>query len=436
MISDPLFRLSPNQIILSLSCGLISLGFFLLCLPIAHTQPVSIFDSLFIAISAVTGTGLLTVPLQNFSLFGLSVILTLIQIGAVGLIILTLSLLYTFFDVPQSTELLSGKLLGFKRKKNLQRAVYFVIGLTALIEFIGTLLLVDTFRTIAPENPWYYALFHSVSSFSNAGFTLFPDNLDHLSHNYPFLLVLSTLMLLGTTGFISLREGIRYIYNKGNHTVTLSSKIIWTSTLLLTTSSIVLFLALEHNDSLNHMPPVKTAINGIFNAIASMGTGFHTVPIATLQTATLLVIMVVAFIGTSPGSTGSGIKTTTVALALAAVRAVIRGDKSVKLFGQRIERTELHKAIAIISLAALWIMLSTFLLLAIEQGHTFKALFFEAVSAFSTLGMSLGITESLAPISKIILMIAMVFGRIGPFTLIFAIKRAMAAPAKESQIIG
>ncbi len=429
-----MIKLTPNRLILFSSFLAISTGCILLSLPIAQIKPMSFIDVLFTAISAITGTGLLTIPLSNLTLFGQIILIIFVQIGALGLITLTIIFLYLFFEPDMATELATAQVLKIDRHKNMKIIISFVILLTIVIETIGALLLFISFRKdFAPMKALFLSFFHAIAAFANAGFSPFDKNMTLYFHNPLILIILTILMLAGGIGFITLREVVKNIpafFGKKKYHFSLGSKIIWLTTTILVVCAVGLFWLLETNNTLVDIHPSISFLNALFNSTGLMGTGFYTVSVNQFHLATLLIMMIIAFIGTSPGSTGSGVKTTTVALFLATVKAVIFDQPHVTLMGKRIKRNQIRKAIAIISLSIPWILFTTFCLLITEPSFSFMNILFESVSAFATLGITMNVTPHLSLIGKIIIMISMILGRIGPFTLIFAIKRAMI-PVEE-----
>lgn len=437
---DPSPRLAPSHIILISSIITMAIGTLLLSLPIAVKQPLPFLDIIFTAISAATGTGMFTISLESFTPFGLTVIIALIQIGALGLLVLTLSLAYIFFEFETTMELLIAQVLDIEKRKNIKKIIFSILSLTFAIELIGAMLLYQPFRhEFGATKGWWYALFHSISAFSNAGVTLFKEySIFSYRQDIYILSVFAFLMLAGMIGFVTLREALRYIPAKirgKKYTLSLVSKIIISTTTILILTATVLLFVLEDANALAAESSFFTALNAFINGIGGSGSGFSTVYMTSLRPASLLIIMILAFIGTAPGSTGSGIKTTTAAISLASVRAVIQGKNYVTLFGQRIPREQVRKAVAIISVSIPWVMFATFLLLIFEPEFTFLQVLFESVSAFATLGLSTNITPHLSSMSKIVLMANMIFGRIGPFTMIFAIKKVMAPPTDKEAVL-
>lgn len=424
-------RFSPGRVILLSLLATIAVGTVLLSLPFARTEYVSFLDLLFTATSVTCVTGLFTIPLSTFTTFGHMVIFVLMQIGGIGLITLTLFMMSLFMDLGLGTQLMAGQVFEFESWQNIKKLLLFTISLTVMLEVCGAFII---FLCIYPDFSLFRAIFlscfHAVASFCDAGVTLFPDGMMPYFSNYPMLITTTFLMFFGGLGFITWRELFYYAYSwitKKRFTFSLHSKIIFSVASLLALSSALLFWMLERHNTLFFMTPMQTAVNAIFNAISFKSTGFSTVYASELQAATLLMIMIISFIGSSPYSTGSGIKITTFAILLATIKAALRGKHAVELSGRRIPLDQVYKAVSIIALGLLWILVVTFLLLMIEEQWDFLEILFETVSAFATLGLSTGITAQLSSLGKLLIMITMMVGRIGSLTFILALKKRQEA---------
>jgi len=421
-------RYTPSHIILFSSLTVIISGIVLLMLPLSQKASIPLIDIVFTSISASTGTGLLSTSLHNFTPFGLSIITLLAQIGALGVIVLTIFFLYIFFEKNQITDFLPENILKKRNPKRVKPVLLFVILFTVLAELVGGIIIAFGIRnSFAWPQALLYGLFHAISAFSSIGISLFENNMELYSQNPLVLIPLIFLMILGIIGFVVLIEFFQHMRlgQKKKHQFSLSSKITLLTISLLLIFAIGIFWGLEEDHALAAYNPLKTILNSIFNATSCMGIGFHTVPVNSLRLPTLLMAMIIAFIGTAPGSTGSGIRTTTIAILWSSVEAVIWSRPYVTILGNRIPTNQVRKAIAIIALSVPWIIFTTFILLILEPEYSFLQILFESVSAFATFGMSTGITPYLSTISKILLSISMFLGRIGPFTLIFAIKNAI-----------
>lgn len=422
---------SPGRTILISILAAIIVGTFLLWLPGSRKETIPLIDLIFTATSLTTVTGLQTVPITSFSAFGQCIILLLMQIGGLGLITMTLFILSIFVHLGLTTQMLAGQILELESWKNIKALLFFIFKFTLLFEGLGAFI---TFLVIHQDYSFIYALFlsmfHAIASFCDAGFSLFPNGMIGFNTNPVMLISTSVLMLFGGLGFITWHELITYCSNffkKKRRFLSLYSKIALSSTFILVTSTCILYWLLERNNSFASMSPSLALLNTIFNAIASRSTGFVTVPVTELHIATLFVVMIIAFIGSSPGSTGSGIKTTTFAVFLATVKTAVMGQNSVQIKGRRIPKDQVYKAMAIISLSIGWIIVTTFCLLITENRWEFFDIFFEVVSAFATLGISTGITPFLSATGKLFIIATMIIGRIGSLTFMLALRRKSEA---------
>lgn len=419
--------LPPEQIVLLSLLATIGIGTALLSLPAAQIQPIPLIDLFFTATSATCVTGLFTIPLDHFTFFGKAVILGLVQIGGLGLITMTLVLLALFMQFNMETQLMAGQILEINSWRQIRRILATIVIVTLLSELVGTLLISNAINLQHLEHPWFTALFHSISSFCNAGFTIFSGGeLDAYRTNNLMLCTTMTLMFIGGLGFITWHEIGKYLYARYQgrlYRFSLHSKIIlYGSTALIICSSII-FWILEHKHLLAGLTTSQTIINSFFYSLSFRSAGFLLSDIASFTQATLLFVMILSFIGSSPGSTGSGVKITTFTLFLATLKAAIQGKTTVTLRGRSLALGQIYRSIGIVSLGAIWIIITVFCLL-ITQPSTFSFfdIVLESVSAFTCVGVSTGITPALTSIGKLFIMISMMIGRIGSFTLILAVK--------------
>ncbi|MBA3752061.1 hypothetical protein H0X06_04685 [Candidatus Dependentiae bacterium] len=418
---------SPGRTVLLSIFLTICLGTLLLMLPGAQRVPISFIDCLFIATSSTCVTGVLTVPFDSFTLLGKSIILALIQIGGIGLLTLWLFLVSLFVNLGISTHYMLGQVFELTALKNPRTILYFIIGFTLISEFIGA---VCIYALIADKYPYteglFYALFHSISSFCNGGLSIFGQNsLIPFKDNIPFLAVTGLLIILGSIGFITIYELFFYAKQRllqKRFRVSLTTKVVIPVTALLISSVTLLLIFIEGPSHYSTSPWYVTISNVLFNAIAYRGTGLTTININTMHTATVFMIIMYSFIGSSPVSTGSGIKVTTLALFLATIRAVIKGRLVVELKGRRIPQDQIFKAMAILALSVCWITVSIFCLALIEYKSSFISVFFEAVSSFTNLGLATDITPFLSIPGKLLIILNMFMGRVGTLTLMLALR--------------
>lgn len=422
-----LAHFSPGRVIFFSVLITIVAGTLALALPIARTQPIPILDLFFTATSATCVTGLFTIPLDHFTHVGHIIILLLTQIGGLGLITLTIFTLSLFVNFGFATQVMAGKLLEIDSWKNIRTFIIFIIGLTFAVELIGAACLLPILMAdYSFGDACFLAIFHSVTSFCNAGISLFEGGgLVAYATSYGMLLITIVLMFIGSFGFITwhdIMEHARAKFHHKWHPLALNTKIIIYSTaLLLITSTLMLYL-LERHHAFAGMSVPLASVNALFHAVAARSAGILTVDVGALHLASLFFILLMAFIGAAPSSTGSGVRITTFAVFISTIKAAIFGRTSVEIRGRSIGIDQVYKAIAIVSLSIMWVIITTFCLLLTDGGFGFFPLFLEALSAFATLGLSTGIAASLSVTGKIFIIASMLVGRIGSLTLVLALR--------------
>jgi trk system potassium uptake protein TrkH len=437
MAIKKLAHFSPGRIIFYSIFLTIILGTLALALPIARTKEMSVLDLVFTATSTTCVTGLMTVPLDAFTTFGHTIILIMMQIGGLGLITLSIFLMSLFVNFGFATQLMAVKLLEFDSWKNIKSFLGFIIGFTVLVELIGALCTLSVLSHHYPlADACFLSVFHAVSAFCNAGIDLVAGGMPAYNTNYLILLSTSALIMAGSLSFVAWHELYQYIttwHEKKHHIFSLHSKIILYGTLILTLIPTVIIFALEYNHAFAHMSWAESGVNALFQAVAARSAGLLTVPFAALSSATIFLILVLAVIGAAPISTGSGIKITTFAVFISTVKAALFGKTSVEIKKRSIPRDQVYKAIAIVSVALLWMIASLFILLITEKNMSFYSLFVETVSSFATLGISTGITSSLSLIGKLIIIVNMIIGRVGSLTFILALRKAHAGKGEGAE---
>ncbi len=421
-------RFHPAQTLMLSFFIVIVLGTFLLMLPkaVAPGHHLSWLDALFTSTSATCVTGLIVVDTgSHFSLLGQLIILTLIQIGGLG--IMTISSFFALFfgrGMAIRERIMLQEMLNVERLDAITRLVKGVVLITLVMEVLGVVLLF--FSWDLPE--WslgerlYHSVFHSVSAFCNAGFSLNSDSLMSFNQNIPVVLTVAFLIIVGGLGFVVMIDITRgrifeYAEKKRRvHRYSVHTRLVLIMTSILLVGGTVLFLLIEpfQGDWL-----FKT-VNAFFCSVTARTAGFNTVDIATLSTSSALLLMLLMFIGASPGSTGGGIKTTTLGILIASFISIIRGKNRIELFKRSISFTILNRALVVFAFAISFIMFSTFLLSLTEKAD-FLNLLFEEISAFGTVGLSRGITADLSSWGKVVIIISMFVGRVGVLTLAFAI---------------
>lgn len=418
-------RLVSNAILLAIGCGTI-----LLKLPFSHISFISWMDALFTATTCLCTCGLMTVSPFEFTIFGQCVLLFLIQIGGLGLV--SFFFILFFIHPGFSTQVIAGQVLDLESLKDVKKIIFFIISFTLIIELIGaSIFFLNIYSEYSFLKALFLSVFHSVAAFCDAGISLFPDGMIAYK-NHLFLLLGSCLvMLCGTGGFISWYEIFNFLkarYKKKRFHFSLQTKVVIYVTMFLIIGGTAFYWMLERHNTFDQMNFITALLNSLYNTVSSRGTGFATIQPNQLQLATLLLIMALCFIGAAPLSTGGGIKVTTFALCIGFIKAAVIGKTSVTLKGRTIAKDQLYKAMAITFLSLIWIVITTFFLLITERDWSFIDILFEVVSAFATLGLSLGITPYLSIIGKLFIIITMIIGRIGALTLVLAFYKKHEVP--------
>ena len=439
MSSSRLAHFSAGRIILFAIFCTILIGACLLALPIARHVPISFLDLLFTSTSVTCVTGIFTLPLEQFTFFGHCVILALIQIGGLGIITLTLFLLSLFMNLGLATSLMAGKLMELESWKNLRELLLLIMITTICAELIGAACFFTVFIKDFPlGKAIFLSLFHAVSFFCSAGITLFGNSLQAYAHNYTVIITATLLMLTGGLGFVTLYELVDRITHwrqKKQHHFSLQSKLIlWGSLVGIIAAAVMIFI-LERHHAFNEFSTIGKVITSIFHAVSFRSTGLLTIPVTELQLATLFLIMLISFVGSAPGSTGSGIRITTLCVYLAVVKAAMEGHGGISIAHRRIPKDQVNKAMAIVSLSIFWIVITTFLLLIFDPQWSFLDLTFEIICAFTNLGLSSGITPFLSTLGKILMMLSMIIGRIGSLTLILALRKIALRKEATAEIV-
>ncbi|OGQ97801.1 MAG: hypothetical protein A2284_18600 [Deltaproteobacteria bacterium RIFOXYA12_FULL_61_11] len=392
------------------------LGWILLLSPWALDKAVGALDTLFIAMSAVSTTGLCPLSVADtYSFFGELVVLALIQVGGIGymtfgsFVILARSRSLS----PIRTEI--GKTV-FSLPASLDITVFLrrVIQFTLVFETLGTLALYPIFlRAGDPEALWS-AVFHSVSAFCTAGFSLYNLSFEGFTDDFWLHLVIGTLSYLGAVGFIVCADLWR-TFTGETERITLTSRIILLATLWMAVFGTVVLFLIE--PSFQTMAPHRRVLAAFFQAMTAMTTvGFNTVPIGALSKASLFLLLAFMIIGASPSGTGGGLKTTTFTAIWGVMRSAMHGRLEVRFWDQPIPSERVLNAVAGAGMYLGALFVGTFLL-QLTEASGFLDNLFEAASALGTVGLSMGITSALTPLGKVILIAMMFLGRLGPLTL-------------------
>ncbi|MFQ6043392.1 MAG: TrkH family potassium uptake protein [Candidatus Poribacteria bacterium] len=436
-------NLKPEQLVLLSFLSVILVGAALLKMPNATPpdKPISALDALFTAASATCVTGLIVRDTGgDFTLLGQIIVLLLIQIGGLGLMTVATSFALILGQSMGIRErMLIGDALSAQTLGKVSRVVIYVLVLTLIFEAIGAVAFYLTWsdsdvfyaqithfgkhRTTA----LYYAVFHSVSAFCNAGFSLFQDSFMRFHSGIAENVILTFLIISGGLGFGVIVNLLRYekfhkVFKKRGERLSLQSKVVLITTGVLIFAATILILGTEWNNSLSEFSFKGKVLSAYFQAVTPRTAGFNTIDTSQLTYACYFLIIILMFIGASPGSTGGGIKTSTFTTLLGSIRAMMKGKQTVEMFHRTIPPDVVNKALVIIVASLVLLSVFGFILLITEKSEPIKIIF-ELFSAYGTVGLSAGLTPQLSKIGKIIIIITMFIGRIGPLTLALAIGR-------------
>ncbi len=438
--NKPQFWTSAHLLAVSF-ISVIAAGAFALMLPISTYEPISITDAFFTAVSAVCVTGLTTVDVHFcFTRFGQTIIVILIQVGGLG--IMTFAAFAVWF-VRQKISLADRMTLEYsfiqgENTFSLKKFIFFIVRYTFIVELIGA---IGFFFSLTKENflddRIFLAIFHSVSSFCNAGFSLYSNNFVQYSESIPVNLITCFLIIFGGIGFIvvfELRNTVVSLLNRKKrkyriHLFSLHSWIVLTTTAILVIAGTVLIYSLEHWAGDSHITPLAS----FFQSVTCRTAGFNTVNIGRLHNSTLLIMMILMFIGGSPGSTAGGIKTTTFAVIIFIMLLGKNNFEDVTARNRTIPKYIVFQALIILLFSSAIAFITILLLSIFEPDIIFIKLLFESISAFGTVGLSTGITSSLSSNSKWVLMATMFAGRIGSITIFSIFMNRRPSPIKYAE---
>jgi trk system potassium uptake protein TrkH len=422
-------RLTPGQVVALSFAATILIGSVLLTLPIASRQGrLPYLDALFTATSAVCVTGLVVVDTYTqFSAFGQVVVLSLIQIGGLGLMTMATIL----FIAARRRIGLRGRFIiaeAFNQDTvgGMVKLTKMIGLTTAVVELTGATLLATRFvPQFGPVKGAWYGVFHAVSAFNNAGFDLMGGfrNLTGYVGDPLVSLVVAGLIIIGGLGFSVINELRRYPVTRH---LSLHTRLVVRITALLLVGGTVLVLWLEFGNTLAQYPWGTKVLASFFTSVTPRTAGFNTLASEALAPSTALVVILLMFIGASPGSTGGGVKTSTIGILFAWMRSEIMGQDDTVILNRRLPRDVIHKALVIVSLAVLLVLTAIFILCLTEKA-AFLDICFEVVSAFGTVGLSRALTPTLSSMGKIVIILTMFSGRVGPLGLATALTAKLAS---------
>ncbi|MCG0274547.1 MAG: TrkH family potassium uptake protein [Thermosediminibacteraceae bacterium] len=432
-------KLRPAKILALGFAIVILFGAILLSLPVAskNGESVGFLNALFTATSATCVTGLVVVDTYNqYSLFGQIVIMLLIQIGGLGFMTMaTLIFLILGKRITLRERLVMQEALNQLTLAGVVKLTRYILFTTLIFEGVGAFLLSLRFVRIYGLSRGIFAgIFHAVSAFNNAGFDVIGDfkNLAPFVEDPLVNIVIMTLIVFGGLGFSVIYD----LFTKRKfHKLCLHSKVILTTTGLLLVIGFLLIYALEYSNpkTLGRLSPMGKILAAAFQSVTTRTAGFNTISQPDMSLAAKYFTILLMFIGASPGSTGGGVKTSTFALVLMMLYSVITSKEDVEIYKRRIPWDNVFKACVIMVIALLLVITVSFLLTLTEEAD-FITILFETVSAFGTVGLSLGLTPHLSDAGKILIILTMFSGRVGPLTIALALaSKKKTAPLKHPE---
>jgi len=422
-------RLPPPAVLALLYAALITVGAAILMLPVSSVEPLDWSESLFMATSAVTVTGLVVVdPGTALTGFGQAVIATLIQLGGLGLMTFAVLVIGTLgLPVGLSQKIFLREDLGSTSLSELISLVAVIIKVVLVAELVGTIVLAFVF---VPDFGWaqglWLSLFHAISAFNNAGFSLFSNSLVDYVLDPIVNISVPLMFIIGGLGFLVLSDVLRL---RRWRRFTLHTRIMLTGTLALILLPLLGFSVLEWNNPGTlgqHAGAGARLTEAWFHTVTTRTAGFNTGDTAALTDASTLLTVVLMIIGGGTTSTAGGIKVTTFVVLLLATVAFLRRQTELRAFGFSIGLDQVLKVMALLTLSLFALITALFALLATQEGIPFLILLFETASAFGTVGLSQGATGELDHLGRAIVCVLMFIGRVAPLTLGFFLAMAVA----------
>jgi trk system potassium uptake protein len=438
---------SPALLFVGSFAFLIVLGVFLLKLPNSTYHGISLVNALFTATSAVCVTGLTVVDTATyFTPFGHVVIIILIQLGGLGIMTFAGLLAYAVSGrTSLKSQLAFREMMNTSKVGNIMHFIYQVIIVTLLFEALGAISIyfsLDDGLFSRKLEKIFFSIFHAISAFCNAGFSTYTNNLYEpvIRYNYSLHFFIALLIILGGIGFPIVFNLYRYLKIKANNLfrelernpkreyfprlIHLNSRLALVMTGFLLLIGFVAYILFESNATLRQHPTIMgKMVTAFFGSVTPRTAGFNSVDLTALSLPTVMIYLLLMWIGASPGSTGGGIHTTTAGVALLNMASVLRGKDRSEFFKSEISHQSVRRAFAIILLSFLIIGLSIFLITVNDSDKGLIKIAFEVFSAFSTVGLTLGITPGLSTPSKFVVILTMFTGRVGMVTLLVAFIR-------------
>lgn len=429
-------KLSPYILILLSFAIMMFLGALLLCLPLAQISGKSgnFLENLFTATSALCVTGLVVNDISiTYTIFGKIVILILIQLGGLGvltvssMVILSISRKMGYYTKKIVSEDINYNILT-EIPRYLKNVSIVVFG----IEFVGAVLLFFEFsKKLSFIQAVGYSIFHSVSAFCNAGFALFSNNMENYTGNILINFVITSLIILGGLGFAAILD-VYNVIKKTRRKLSTSTHLAMAMTIFLICFGAVMTFILEYSNkgTIGNLSLHDKLLSSYFQSVTLRTAGFQTIDLATLTTPTIIIYLFLMFIGASPGSTGGGLKTTTLGILILGVMNAITGKEDIEYRRRRLSWQTFNKACAILMLSLFYLFVMIIIMSIFDSSKGFLPLLFELISAFGTVGLSMGVTAKLSIISKLIIILTMYIGRVGPLTIMYALSKKKCREGK------
>ena len=442
--------INPAQLFVISFLTIIVIGGFLLMLPKATFTEISLIDAMFTSTSAVCVTGLIVVDTGSFfTEFGQILILILIQLGGIGIMTFASYFSYFFRGVSSyENQLVLREISNIEKIGEVFSILKKIILFTFIIEGFGAFLIfqsIDVTVIHSMSDRLFFSVFHSVSGFCNAGFSTLKDSFykSPFQYNYSLHLIIAMLIILGGLGFPIIFNLLKYLQVKikssflsflrkkhENYTpwlLNVNTRIVLITSLLLLVFGTLLFYIFEFDNTLSDHNNYGKIVTAFFGAVTTRTAGFNTVDTSALNIPTVLIFIFLMWVGASPGSTGGGIKTSSLALAILNIISIVKGKSRLEIFKREISQISINRSYAIIILSIIVISISIICISFFDPEKGLLNISFECVSAYSTVGLSRGITADLSIASKIILIFTMFIGRISMLTLLVAIFKKVSS---------
>lgn len=424
--------INPARTLILGFLSIITIGSVLLMMPFSTVGDISAVDAVFTATSAVCVTGLIVKDTpRDFTLTGQIIIMILIQLGGLGYMTsATIISLVIGKKIGLGERLIMKEALNVLSLEGVVRFTRAVLFVTLLCELSGAFLLSLRFmQDYTLPQAFYYGLFHAVSAFNNAGFSLFSDNLMQYRGDVTVNLVISLLIIFGGIGFIVISELYQY-RKKKVFRISVHTRIVLTTTAFLILFGSVLIYFFEHANpsTFQDMSLREKILSSFFASVTPRTAGFNTLDYSVMRLDTLFLTIILMFIGASPGGTGGGVKTTSFAVILASLASIIRSMRDTVIFRRRIPVETVAKSHLLVMLALLFVIIVSLVIIRLEDTTYMKSMF-EVTSAFGTVGLSTGdggvrsLSAIFSPAGKLLISFTMFAGRLGPLTLAIAVVR-------------